>query len=62
MSMSSDQEQTQAKAPNPNDPLNLAAEEWDFDPDGALWPKTTDPIDESLSIGIISKHPCTLFG
>ena len=50
MSMSSDTELAKASTPNPNDPLNLAAEEWEFDGDGALWPKTTDTIDPNLSI------------
>lgn len=38
-----------------NDPLNLNAEEWEFDGDGALWPKTNEPVDDNLSIGILSK-------
>ncbi|KAF2102874.1 hypothetical protein NA57DRAFT_52420 [Rhizodiscina lignyota] len=59
MSMSSDPEQTKPGAANTNDPLNLGAEEWEFDGDGALWPKTTDTIDPALSIGIIIWHPAT---
>jgi hypothetical protein len=37
------------------DPLRLADEEWEFDGDGALWPKTNEPVNPDLSIGIISK-------
>lgn len=55
MSANSDNE----SRPHINDPLNLTAEEWEFDGDGALWPKTNEPVDPELSIGIISEfRPC----
>jgi len=37
------------------DSLYLGWDDWDFDFDGAIWPKGNDQIDPNLSIGIISK-------
>ncbi|KAF2744185.1 hypothetical protein M011DRAFT_480021 [Sporormia fimetaria CBS 119925] len=36
---------------------NLAGEEWDFDFDGPIWPKSNEPVDQRLSIGVITWHP-----
>jgi hypothetical protein len=59
-SFGTDNEQATAGASvNPNDPLNLAADEWEFDGEGALWPKPGEPTNQALSIGIISKFSST---
>jgi len=33
--------------------LYLAWDDWDFDFDGAIWPKGNEPIDPNLSLGVI---------
>ncbi|KAJ9644567.1 hypothetical protein H2199_003530 [Coniosporium tulheliwenetii] len=57
MSMTSDR--TTVPKPSENDPAGLALDDWDFDFDGALWPKGCDAVDPDLSIGIIIWHPAT---
>lgn len=37
--------------------LFLAWDDWDFDFDGAIWPKSNEPVDPSLSLGVIIWHP-----
>ena len=35
----------------------LAWDDWDFEFDGAIWPKSNEAVDPSLSLGIIIWHP-----
>jgi hypothetical protein len=37
--------------------LNLAWDDWDFDFEGAIWPKSNEPVDPALSLGVIIWHP-----
>ncbi|KAF2265833.1 hypothetical protein CC78DRAFT_543061 [Lojkania enalia] len=37
--------------------LFLAWDDWDFDFDGAIWPKSNEPIDPNLSLGVIIWRP-----
>lgn len=37
--------------------LYLAWDDWDFDFDGAIWPKGNEPIDPNLSLGVIIWRP-----
>lgn len=37
--------------------LFLGWDDWDFDFDGAIWPKNNEPVDPSLSLGVIIWHP-----
>jgi hypothetical protein len=37
--------------------LNLALYDWDFDFEGAIWPKANEPVDPNLSLGQIVWHP-----
>lgn len=37
--------------------LFLAWDDWDFDFDGAIWPKSNEPVDPNLSLGVIIWHP-----
>lgn len=37
--------------------LYLAWDDWDFDFDGAIWPKSNEPVDPALSLGVIIWHP-----
>lgn len=37
--------------------LFLAWDDWDFDFDGAIWPKSNEPVDPTLSLGVIIWHP-----
>jgi hypothetical protein len=37
--------------------LNLALYDWDFDFDGAIWPKASEPVDPNFSLGQIVWHP-----
>jgi hypothetical protein len=37
--------------------LFLAWDEWDFDFEGAIWPKSNEPVDPALSLGVIIWHP-----
>lgn len=43
--------------PDPNDPLNMKEHDWTFDPEGAIWPKATEVVDNKLSLGLIAWHP-----
>lgn len=47
------------EATNSNDKpqLFLAWDDWDFDFEGAIWPKSNEPVDPSLSLGVIIWHP-----
>jgi hypothetical protein len=49
--------QTNGVASQPDEPLNLALYDWDFDFDGAIWPKAHEPVDPNLSLGQILWHP-----
>lgn len=35
----------------------MAWDDWDFDFDGAIWPKSNEPVDPNLSLGVIIWHP-----
>jgi hypothetical protein len=37
--------------------LFLAWDDWDFDFEGAIWPKSNEPVDPALSLGVIVWHP-----
>jgi hypothetical protein len=37
--------------------LFLAWDDWDFDFEGAIWPKSNEAIDPALSLGVILWHP-----
>jgi hypothetical protein len=37
--------------------LFLGWDDWDFDFEGAIWPKSNEPVDPSLSLGVIVWHP-----
>lgn len=37
--------------------IYLAWDDWDFDFDGAIWPKSNEPVDPNLSLGVIIWHP-----
>ncbi|KAF2031481.1 hypothetical protein EK21DRAFT_63153, partial [Setomelanomma holmii] len=37
--------------------LFLAWDDWDFDFEGAIWPKSNEPVDPALSLGVIIWHP-----
>ncbi|KAF2121352.1 hypothetical protein BDV96DRAFT_640746 [Lophiotrema nucula] len=37
--------------------LFLAWDDWDFDFDGAIWPKSNEPVDPTLSLGVIIWRP-----
>jgi hypothetical protein len=37
--------------------LFLAWDDWDFDFEGAIWPKSNEPVDPNLSLGVIIWHP-----
>ncbi|KAF9739671.1 hypothetical protein PMIN06_012720 [Paraphaeosphaeria minitans] len=38
-------------------PLFLGWDVWDFDFDGAIWPKANEPVDPDLSLGVITWRP-----
>lgn len=38
-------------------PLFLVWDDWDFDFDGAIWPKANEPVDPNLSLGVITWRP-----
>lgn len=44
-------------APGTRSELYLAWDDWDFDFDGAIWPKSNEPVDPNLSLGVIVWHP-----
>lgn len=37
--------------------LRLDLDDWDFDFEGAIWPKSNEPVDPALSLGVIIWHP-----
>lgn len=37
--------------------LRLDLEDWDFDFEGAIWPKSNESVDPALSLGVIIWHP-----
>lgn len=37
--------------------MYLAWDDWDFDFDGAIWPKSNEPVDPNLSLGVIIWRP-----
>lgn len=37
--------------------LFLAWDDWDFDFEGAIWPKSNEAVDPALSLGVIIWHP-----
>jgi hypothetical protein len=37
--------------------LFLGWDDWDFDFEGAIWPKSNEPVDPDLSLGVIVWHP-----
>ncbi|KAJ4368276.1 hypothetical protein N0V83_006632 [Neocucurbitaria cava] len=37
--------------------LDLGCDDWDFEFDGAIWPKTNELVDPNLSLGVIIWHP-----
>jgi hypothetical protein len=38
-------------------PLFLGWDDWDFDFDGAIWPKANEPVDLDLSLGVVTWRP-----
>ncbi|KAJ4352344.1 uncharacterized protein N0V89_007692 [Didymosphaeria variabile] len=48
---------TSEVAPEKNPPLFLGWDDWDFDFDGAIWPKANEPVDPDLSLGVITWRP-----
>ncbi|KAL6710020.1 hypothetical protein ACN47E_009811 [Coniothyrium glycines] len=42
---------------NENPQLFHAWDDWDFDFDGPIWPKSNEPVDPALSLGVIIWHP-----
>jgi hypothetical protein len=51
------QSATSEKAPGEKPPLFLAWDDWDFDFDGAIWPKANEPVDPNFSLGVIIWRP-----
>jgi hypothetical protein len=47
----------EASISNEKPPLFLAWDDWEFDFEGAIWPKSNEPVDPSLSLGVIIWHP-----
>ncbi|KAF2645377.1 hypothetical protein P280DRAFT_118359 [Massarina eburnea CBS 473.64] len=45
------------QAPGEKPPLFLAWDDWDFDFDGAIWPKANEPVDPDFSLGVIIWRP-----
>ncbi|KAH7395092.1 hypothetical protein DE146DRAFT_756966 [Phaeosphaeria sp. MPI-PUGE-AT-0046c] len=45
------------KAPGDKPQLFLAWDDWDFDFEGAIWPKSNEALDPALSLGVIIWHP-----
>jgi hypothetical protein len=48
---------TSEHGPTDKAQLFLAWDDWDFDFDGAIWPKSNEPIDPNLSLGVIIWRP-----
>lgn len=38
-------------------PIFLGSDDWDFEFDGAIWPKSNEAVDPALSLGVIIWHP-----
>ena len=38
-------------------PALAAGDDWDFDFDGPIWPKSNEPVDPQWSLGVISMYP-----
>ncbi|KAF1993144.1 hypothetical protein P154DRAFT_451023 [Amniculicola lignicola CBS 123094] len=48
---------TSEHAPNDRPELFLGLDDWDFDFDGPIWPKSNEPTDPNLSLGVIIWRP-----
>ncbi|KAH7089214.1 hypothetical protein FB567DRAFT_591322 [Paraphoma chrysanthemicola] len=48
---------TENDTPHGKPSLFLAWDDWDFDFEGAIWPKSNEPVDPALSLGVIIWHP-----
>ncbi|KAF2451415.1 hypothetical protein P171DRAFT_5826 [Karstenula rhodostoma CBS 690.94] len=48
---------TSETASDKKTPLFLGWDDWDFDFDGAIWPKANEPVDPDLSLGVITWRP-----
>ncbi|KAJ4296889.1 hypothetical protein N0V90_006937 [Kalmusia sp. IMI 367209] len=48
---------TSDNTPVEKPPLFLGWDDWDFDFDGAIWPKANEPVDPNLSLGVITWRP-----
>ncbi|KAF2188119.1 hypothetical protein K469DRAFT_768460 [Zopfia rhizophila CBS 207.26] len=48
---------TSEQGTNEKPQLFLGWDDWDFDFDGAIWPKGNEPIDSNLSLGVIIWRP-----
>lgn len=44
-------------SPTEKPQIYLSCDDWDFDFDGAIWPKSNEPVDPALSLGVIIWHP-----
>ncbi|KAF2855678.1 hypothetical protein T440DRAFT_160419 [Plenodomus tracheiphilus IPT5] len=44
-------------SPSEKPQIYLGWDDWDFDFDGAIWPKSNEPVDPALSLGVIIWHP-----
>ncbi|KAL5118098.1 hypothetical protein ACEQ8H_003933 [Pleosporales sp. CAS-2024a] len=57
--MASSQPPSASEGVNPGEKpqLFLDWDDWDFDFEGAIWPKSNEPVDPSLSLGVIIWHP-----
>ncbi|KAF1965342.1 hypothetical protein BU23DRAFT_574956 [Bimuria novae-zelandiae CBS 107.79] len=51
------QSATSDSAPGEKPPLFLGWDDWDFDFEGAIWPKANEPVDPNLSLGVITWRP-----
>jgi hypothetical protein len=49
--------QSAASSDDRNAKLDLAEYDWEFEFDGAIWPRTNEPVDPKLSLGIIHWYP-----
>lgn len=51
------QSTTGEMTPGEKPPLFLGWDDWEFDYDGAIWPKANEPVDPNLSLGVITWRP-----
>ena len=51
------QSATGETTPGEKPELFLGWDDWDFDFDGAIWPKANEPVDPDLSLGVITWRP-----